>query len=110
MPALVVRVIAGTLLTGVNEPEAVTVWAPAGDAGTAKLALQFPLSSAKGDGGFVITVSPSYVIVMSVSPALNPVPVMVAWVPGGALLGLEVIFGVTIKENDAECVPVATML
>jgi hypothetical protein len=47
MPAVVVKVMSGTLAARVEEPLASIVWEPEGDAGTTKVALQPPCELAE---------------------------------------------------------------
>jgi hypothetical protein len=78
----------------VVEPYAPMVWEPAAEAGMVRVPLQAPKELAEIAEA---TTVPSKVIVMPVSLALKPVPVMVIELPGGPFVGLIVSPGPTVK-------------
>jgi hypothetical protein len=112
MPAVVVKVMSGTLAARVEDPLASRVWEPEGDAGTTKVALQPPWALAVIPEA---TVDPSYVIVIPVSFAAKPEPVTVIEFPGAPLALLTEMPEVIVKVKSGTLVamvegPLASMV
>jgi len=80
---------------------AVTRWTPWVDAGAWKVALKDPIVEVATVVGDVVTVAPSYLIVI-VDDDAKPVPVTVIVAPTGPVVGPSVIEVLTEKVADAE--------